>query len=474
MMSKYLSALIILLTGFSFDTPARDNNKPPLDFTLPSAWSSQPEETVTGGDCPQKWWQTFGDRLLDSLVTVAIENNYDAAMAAGRIAMARAALSSARAAYYPQINASASYTRDKSYGLMAGRTSNSATVSYFGASLSANWEIDLFGKITAQVKAARGELALSRAERAAVELSVCAETASAYIGLRVHQACLSVAREHAAAQLKVLDIARTRFETGLASMMDVDQAEQVYYSTLASIAPLETSVHADINAIALLLGVTADSIATVLDTTNRLPSYRQIIRADVPSALLNRRPDVAQAEKQIEICAARLGIAKKEWLPTLSVTASAGTVAHDTRDLFSRQSFGYTIAPTLSWTVFDGLARRYNIKSQQQELKNAVDSYNLTVLTAVNEVDNAINSYINTLKYIDALDKVVRSSENYDRRAIDNYKSGLSPFINVADAQISFLENINALITAKGDALNSLVSIYKSLGGGWNSDQAGL
>ncbi len=92
----------------------------------------------------------------------------------------------------------------------------------------------------------------------------------------------------------------------------------------------------------------------------------------------------------------------------------------------------------------------------------------------IREVDNAINSYINTLKYIDALDKVVRSSENYDRRAIDNYKSGLSPFINVADAQISFLENINALITAKGDALNSLVSIYKSLGGGWNSDQAGL
>ncbi len=473
-MRKYLSALIIFFTGISFVSPAKENNEPPLGFTMPAAWSSQPDTAVTDGVCPQQWWQSFGDTLLDSLVTVAVENNYDAAMAAGRIAMARATLGSARAAYSPRINASASYTRDKSYGLMAGRTSTSTTVSYFGASLSANWEIDLFGKITAQVKAARGELALSRAERAAVELSVCAETASAYIGLRVHQACLSVAREHAAAQLKVLNIARTRFETGLASMMDVDQAEQVYYSTIASIPPLEISVHADINAIALLLGVPGDSIAPALATTNRLPSYRQIICADVPSALLSRRPDVAQAQKQVEVCAAKLGIAKKEWLPTLSVSASAGTAAHDARDLFSRHSFGYTVAPTLSWTVFDGLARRYNIVSQREELKNAVDSYNLTVLTAVNEVDNAINSYINTVKYIDALDKVVKSSENYDRRAVDNYKSGLSPFINVADAQISFLENINALITAKGDALNSLVSIYKSLGGGWDSDQADL
>ncbi len=412
------------------------------------------------------WWTRFGDPLLDSLVATGLSANYDMAMATRRIDMARAAVGQARAAYFPQIGLSASYTRGRNSGRQMSRHGEPTDIGYFNVGAQLSWEIDVFGKIRSRVKEGEANVRVSRAERAGVETALAAEIADAYVNLRVMQAELDVARQHALRQDTALRIAEARHEVGLASMMDVEQARQVYYTTIAQIPLLEGHIHNGVNAISVLLAAPADSLRAVLEPRRALPGYVQLVEAGTPAEMIRRRPDVRQAEHQIDVAAAQLGIARKDWLPTLSVSAEAGTVAHNGGDLFSGKSFSWTVAPTLSWTLFDGLSRRYATQSAKDALRNAVDNYNLAVLTAVQEADNAMSNYLTELRYIDSLEKLVEASAGYDRRALSNYKNGLSPYINVADAQMSYLENVNTLIVAKGQALSSLISLYKALGYG--------
>lgn len=432
---------------------------------LPVDWHVSDPAAFAGGTVEDRWWQNFEDPLLDSLIDQALSANYDISMAVRRIEMARTAVGKARAAYFPQVGVSASYNRARTSGMTGNMAGNAATGSYFDIGANVSWEIDVFGKITASVRQAKASERVSAADARAVALSVAAQTASAYFSLRVHQAQLQVSLEHCERQDSVLNIARARHETGLASMMDVNQAEQVYYTTRASIPNLQAAIHADINALAIMLGIVGDDIFDVLSVVRPLPEYYQLVPCGHPADLLRRRPDVIQAEREIDVAAAGLGIAKKDWLPSLSVSATAGTQAHRAGDLFSNQSLGYSVAPTLSWTVFDGLARKYAVADARASLRNAVENYNQTVLSAFAEVDDAMNSYVGAIRYIKAMDDVVTASASYNDRALENYRSGLSPFLNVANSQMTLLENLNSLIVAKGDALNELVTLYKALGG---------
>ena len=169
--------------------------------------------------------------------------------------------------------------------------------------------------------------------------------------------------------------------------------------------------------------------------------------------------------------AAAVGVAKKDFLPTLSFTGSIGTSAHSGGDLFSKKSFTYSIAPQLSWTVFEGLSRNYALSESKLQLEAAIDSYNLTVMTAVEEVDNALISYAGLLNAIELQKRVVEESKKSLDLSFELYRSGLTIFTNVADSQISWLTNQNTLTEMQGEALAALVTIYKSLGGGWKSFQ---
>ncbi|MDE6041873.1 MAG: TolC family protein, partial [Muribaculaceae bacterium] len=182
---------------------------------------------------------------------------------------------------------------------------------------------------------------------------------------------------------------------------------------------------------------------------------------------LRRRPDIIEAENNIEVAAGSLGIAKRDYLPSLSIEASVGTQAHRFGDLFTGPSFTYTVAPTLSWTIFSGFGRNAAMAEAKQNLELQIDNYNLTVLTAVEEVRNALCKYTATLKYIDAIKEVVHSSQESVNLSLDLYKQGLSNFTNVVDAQLNLLSYQNTLISARGDALTALVDLYKALGGGW-------
>ena len=198
-----------------------------------------------------------------------------------------------------------------------------------------------------------------------------------------------------------------------------------------------------------------------------IPSHYRLVDMGVPLDLLRRRPDIVEAQRSIEIAAADLGIAKKDYLPSLSIQATLGTDAHNFGDLFSRASIGYSIAPTLSWTLFDGFARKYNIVSAREAMESEVDAYNLTVMTAIEEVRNAMARYSAELRYIASINEVVENSHESLDKSVELYKDGLSSFTPVVDAQLDYLNYQNTLVSAKGQALTALIELYKALGGGW-------
>lgn len=440
-----------------------------LNDSLPEHWvyNEHFNQSVPTED---NWWARFDDSLLDSLIAEGVQNNYNVLMAARRINIARQSLNSARAAYFPTIGLNAGWTKARNSGAVGPVVTDATVNDYFSFGLNMSWEIDVFGKITAKAKGQKAAYDATRAEYAAVMTTLCANIAKSYIQLRVWQAEWQVAMEHIASQEKIVKITEARHEAGLASMLDVTQAKVVYYSTQASVPGLESAIHTTINGLAVLLGVYPEAIYGRLASAKALPSCNQLVPVGVPAQLLRRRPDIVEAESQLAVYAAALGVAKKDFLPTLTLEGSISTSAHKFDNLFKNNSFTYSIAPTLSWTVFDGLARKYNVASAREQMEIGMANYNLTVMTAVEEVDNSISGYLSTLRKINVLNDVVEQSRKSLDLSLDLYKRGLNPFSDVVTAQLNLLENTNSLVTAQGDALAALISLYSALGGGWDVD----
>ena len=239
------------------------------------------------------------------------------------------------------------------------------------------------------------------------------------------------------------------------------------YSTQASLPLLDTQITRDINTISTLCGLYPSDIDPMLAArTGMQPDCRRIVSAGVPADLLRRRPDIAAAEANLGVAAAELGIARKDYLPVLSITGAIGTAAERPKGLFKDGSLTWSVAPTLSWTVFDGLARRAAVASARDEVEAQIANYNATVQQAVAEVENALRTYTDDLRRIDTLAEVVEQSRISLELSVDQYKQGLSPFTNVVDAQMNYLEYTNSLLAARGDALASLATLYRAMGGG--------
>ncbi|MDE6498258.1 MAG: efflux transporter outer membrane subunit [Muribaculaceae bacterium] len=444
-----------MLPGTAWAAPATEY----LQRAMPESWSysAAVEQTMPSLD---GWWSDFHDPALDSLISMGENNNFDLAMAARRVEQAQQAVRSARAGYYPSVNATAGWQRARSGG---------ATDGGYSLGLQATWEPDIFGKVRAKVKQSGHSYNATKAEYTGAMVSVCAQIASTYFDLRTAQQQLRVATDHIASQKHVVDITVARHEAGLASALDVAQARTVLYSTEASLPLLDTQIKNDINTLATLCGVYAAEIAPLLEAgTGEQPDCNRIIATGVPAELLRRRPDIVEAESQVAAAAAALGIARKDYLPTLSITGAVGTAAATPGLLFGNGSFTWSVAPTLSWTVFDGMARRAGVVSAREAMEEQVANYNATVHTAVQEVENAITTYVNDLKRISTLAEVVEQSHKSLELSVDQYKQGLSAFTNVVDAQMNFLEYTNSLVSARGDALVSLATLYRAMGGGVN------
>jgi len=448
---------IVILAAVAAVWPSYGGVPESLQRPMPGAWTYASEfDQVSPSD--DGWWRGFDDAVLDSLIGMGERANFDVAMAARRMESARQQMRVARAAYFPQIGVQGGYERSRSAGV---------TANTFTAEATASWQIDLFGKVTASVRQSKAQYRASRAEYAGAMVSLAGDIASHYVQLRVWQAELAVARAHIERQDTIAGIANTRFECGLASKIDVDQAQMILYSTRASVPALESSIHTAVSALALLVGMYPSEIEALLAPTDGLPDYRRLIGAGVPSELLRRRPDIVAAEYNLAAAAAAVGIAKKDFLPTLTLNGSVGVVSDGHGKFFSRDRLAYSVAPTLSWPVFDGMARSARVAAARADMEALVEQYNYTVMNAYNEVDNAMNSYLNSMRQIAEYERAAAAADEFLRLSLDLYTQGLSDFTNVANAQVDLLTYTNSVIVARGQAMSALVSLYEALGGGF-------
>lgn len=466
MRKRFKWRVTLLLFIIPLAANAQQSSGKLLNNPLPTHW--QEDDAMFQQQLPvdDHWWTVFRDATLDSLINVAVKQNPSVITALNRIDMARANLRIARGGYYPALSLDAGWNRQQTSG-NTGTGQPQSRVGYYDATANMSWQVDVFGSIRQRVKAQKENFAASREEYNAAMVSLCAEVASAYFNLREVQQELSVLQRNALSQKAVVEITEVRYNTGLVSKLDVAQAKSVYYSTLASIPATESGIIQYMNALAVLLGLYPQDVTAALQVGKELPDYIEPVGVGLPGQLLLRRPDVRAAERQVNAQAALLGASKTDWLPSFFLNGSFGYASHDMKDLTRRGSMTWSIAPSMSWTIFNGGQRLNNVKLQRIQLDETINQFNSTVLTAVQEVDNAMASYKNSIKQIVACREMLNQGKEAFNLSLNLYKQGLTPFQNVLDAQRSLLSYENSLVQAQGYSLVCLVQMYQALGGGW-------
>ena len=437
-----------------------------LERPLPDRWQEKDMLFQQVLPVDDQWWKVFEDATLDSLINLAMEQNPSVLMAINRIDQAKAQWRISQSDFYPSLSFNGGWTRQQTSGNL-GTGSPQVWTGYYSASVQMSWQLDVFGVIRQKAKAQKELYAASKEEYNATMVSLCAEVASAYFNLREVQQELDVLRRNAASQEAVVNITETRYKTGLVSKLDVAQAKSVYYSTLASIPTTEANVIQYLNTLAVLLGLYPQDVTDALSDTKPLPDYMEPVGVGVPGELLLRRPDVRGAEREVNAQAALLGASKRDWLPEFFLNGSFGYASNDLKDVGKKGSMTWSIAPSMTWNLFNGGRNLQEERLQRAQLDESINQFNQTVLTAVQEVDNAMSAYKNSIKQIVACKEMVYQGKEAFELSLDLYKQGLTPFQNVLDAQRSLLTYENTLVKAKGYSLVCLVQMYQALGGGW-------
>ena len=437
-----------------------------LERPLPDGWQEKDTLSLQILPVDDQWWKVFEDVTLDSLISLTLEQNPSVLMAINRIDQAKAQWRISQSEIYPFLSFNGGWNRQQTSGNL-GTGNPQAWTGYYSASVQMSWQLDVFGAIRQKAKAQKELYAASKEEYNATMVSLCAEVASAYFNLRETQQELDVLRRNATSQEAVVKITEARYSSGLVSKLDVAQAKSVYYSTMASIPIAEAQVIQYINTLAVLLGLYPQDVAEALTVSKPLPDYVEPVGVGVPGDLLLRRPDVRAAERQVNAQAALLGASKKDWLPDFFLNGSFGYASHDVKDMGKHGSMTWSIAPSMTWNIFNGGRTLQENRLQRAQLDETINRFNNIVLTAVQEVESAMSAYRNSIKQIVACREMLYQGKEAFELSLDLYKQGLTPFQNVLDAQRSLLTFENTLVKAKGYSLVCLVQMYQALGGGW-------
>lgn len=433
---------------------------------LPEEWSAEDYFDSSAPD-DNAWWHIFGDERLDSLIDEAGKRNFTVTAAIENIRTAKAQWRQAQALMLPSVDINSGWQRSRTSGNISAAGDRSVYSGYFDAAADVSWQVDIFGALLKRSKAQKELYNASREEYRAVLVSLYANVATGYFSLLQSQAQLQVLEESASSQREIMNIVEARYNSGLASKLDLAQARSVYYSTLSSIPSAESSVQQYRYSLAVLLGSYPQEFYGFQDGTVALPQIVDPIAVGVPAMLLRRRPDIRAAERQIEANALLLGASKRDWLPSFYLNGSIGFSSTQIEKLPRERSMTWQIAPSLTWNIFDGGKSSNATREARATLDQSIAQFNATVLKAMQEVENAIWGYRNSIKQIVALRQTVNQNEETLRLSIDLYKQGLTTFQNVLDAQRTLLSYRNSLVQAQGASILSLIQLYTALGGGW-------
>ncbi|MBQ1177013.1 MAG: efflux transporter outer membrane subunit [Paludibacteraceae bacterium] len=435
--------------------------------SIPSAWNAEVDTLfLYQQPLEQKWWLRFNDPILTKMVEGALQNNFDLKQAAYRVAQAKAAMRVAQGGFYPTINLNAGYNYNQNV-TVPGATSQVGSVG-----LEMQWEIDIIGAVRNRAKSQKAAFLASQEEYDGVMTALVAQTVETYIQLRTAQWRLRVIEGNLASQKETMQITQARFDTGLASALDVAQAKSIYYATEAQVPAMETKIAEYINQMGILLGEIPWNLANELalpdEATDLTP--HMLVSVGIPAEVLRRRPDVRAAEKTIDAKAAMVGARIDDWLPRFFVTGQFGYASTNFQNLFDSNHMYWQVAPSMQWTIFSGTTLTGNIQSARAQLEEAINDYNNTVLTALQEVDNAMTHYRHVSAEVVATQKAFEQAKLTNDLALDLYKKGLVDFQNVLDAQRYLLQYEDDLVVAKSSVSLALVQLYRALGSDWNQE----
>ena len=461
---RFYSLLLLFLTPFA--GAVAQQGEVFIDSALPDGWNN--------GDCfdqtmppDDEWWQNFEDPVLDSLILYASENSYSVLGAMENIRKARAAWNIARGKMLPTFDIGMGWQRAKTSGNIASTMYTEAWEGQFNAALSMQWQADVFGSIYMRSKAQKMLFMATEEEFRAVMVTLVANVATTYFSLCQSVEQLKVLRENVKSQHEIMEIVISRYNSGLASKLDVAQSRSVYYSTMAEIPAMQATIDGYRNKMAVLLGIYPQDLAGWPGEECSLPSYMEPIGVGVPAMLLRRRPDIRVAEKQVEANAAQLGATRRDWFPEVLLTGSIGFSSGEMKHLFRSKSLTWEIAPTIKWNIFSGGERLNATREARAALDQSIISFNSTLLTAVQEVESAMSQYKSSVEQIVSLREAVNQNEETLTLSLELYKQGLTEYQNVLDAQRTLLTYQGYLVQAQGASLIYLVQLYEALGGGW-------
>ncbi len=448
-------AMAVLLAGCAAPDPPRPVAS---RVVAPSEWRTSLTAT---GNVSRDWWNGLGDPVLGDLVEAALGNNPDIAIAAARVQEARASERLARAQLFPTLDLGAGVTQSRSISAFGTSSETTAGQPLFQAA----YEVDLFGRIANQVEAARRATEASEAARDAAALAVASATASGYVTLLGLDARRAVVQATIASRAEALRLARSRSEAGYTSDFELRQAQAEYEATAQLLPQVELAQRRQENVLSLIVGQSPRAIArgATLDRLRPLP-----IPAGLPSDLLRRRPDLAQAERTLAASDSSLAAARAQYLPSVRLTGSAGlTLSSALADPVSIWSLGASILAPL----FEGGRLRANVEGTAARRDQAAFAYQRAALTAFREVEDALAAVDRLAAQRVRLEAQRVALAEALRHATNRYRAGYATYLEQLDAQRALLNSELSLVQLRTDQVNALIALYQAMGGGWSPGQ---
>lgn len=478
---RFLFLRLLVFALLPACTVGPDYHAPQPD--IPQHWSETPL-AAQAMKVPEEWWKSFNDPLLDRFIADAIALNLDLQQAASRIRDARAQRSATIAAGLPSLSARSNVNRRLNNTSSAALGQGGGTgigpqsgggggfgvgnqiINIFQLGFDAQWELDFFGGVRRAVEAADATVQMEEENRRDVFVTLLAEVARNYIELRSNQRLLAVAQDNLHAQQDIVALTKAREQGGLASTLDVAQAESLAKTTEAQLPVYSAAIQQAIHALGVLLGREPGALAAVLKREAPIPVSNAAAVADLPSELLRRRPDIRRAERQLAVTNAQIGVATAELYPKVNLAAFIGLQNIRITD-FTPLGKSWSTAASLSMPIFNWGKLQANIISKKEQHRQALLAYQSTVLEAFKEVEDGFTTYTQERLRRDALAEAAASDKLAVELASERYRKGLTPFLDVLVSQQSLFQTQSDLTLSEARVSSNLVALYKAFGGGW-------
>lgn len=461
-------ACLLASCKFGPDFIAPRTNVNPNFVNSELAWASRQEPV-------EKWWTIFGDSLLTRLVDQAADSNLDIITAAARVAEARAILNADRLEYVPRGNVTADQSRGirsiQNGGTSAGVPQSARAFEQVNVGFDAVWEADLWGRVQRLTEASQADLNAIEAARRDVQIVVTAEVARNYFELRGLQNQIDVAIRNLKTFQETLNIVEVSLNAGRGTALDRERAAAQLEFTRATIPPLQASALRAIHRLSVLIGQQPSALRNLLAAARPMPPLPALNRIGSASALLQRRPDIRQAEYQLHAATARIGVITASLFPAVSFSGRVGLSAEYLGRLGNSGTDSYSFGPSISWPALQIPQILQQKRAAEARVDQALAQWQKTVLGALEETENSLSDFGRLRAQRDALRRGMVNSQRAAALARLRFQDGIDDFTTVLDAERSLLQAQDNVAAVETRTATALVAIYKALGGGWQGDR---